>query len=125
MQRSEGSAGSDPPLASCQLGAEGLATLSKAMTPTLAALDLEASNCADQGGDNREGVHALCCALGQYTYSGGLLSLCLARNRLGGGTAGALAQALRHNSVLTQLDVHNNPLGGGAACAVPCRKRYH
>ena len=117
---SEGGAGSDTPLASCKLGAEGLATLSKAMTPTLATLDLEASSCADQGGENLEGVHVLCTALGEHEYSGGLLSLCLARNKLGDVAAGALAQALRRNHTLTHLDLHHNPLGGAAACAVPC-----
>ena len=63
----------------CFLGAEGLATLCKAMTPTLALLDLEGSNCANLAGDNPEGVLRLCDSLGDMHRSGG--PVCFKRNR--------------------------------------------
>ena len=118
----EDNLGSSVRLTGCRLGAEGLATLSKAMTPTLASLDLEASTCADQGGDNLEGVLALCTALSMYDYSSGLVSLSLANNSLGRAAADALAQGLVRNRSLTHLDLHHNPLGRGAACALLCKQ---
>ena len=65
------------------LGAAGLATLCKAMTPTLASLDLEDSSCANQAGDNPEGVLRLCDALSDARLGGGLARLkCTLRFRL-------------------------------------------
>ena len=45
-----------------EVGAEGLLALARAMTPTLASLNLEGSNCANNGGD-LSGVRQLCTAL--------------------------------------------------------------
>ena len=76
------------------------------LTPTLATLDLEESSCADQGGDNLEGVHALCAALGRSDYSGGLLSIakeCI--DSCGKASAACSETWLRRNMYLDDIYV--------------------
>ena len=82
------------------VGAEGLAALGRAMTPTLLSLNLQKSNCANNGGDN-SGIEHLCAGL--LRGGGGLTELNLAKNRLNAGAAKAIDEALKTNSTLQTL----------------------
>ena len=89
------------------VGAEGLAALGRAMTPTLLSLNLQKSNCANNGGDN-SGIEHLCAGL--LRGGGGLTELNLAKNRLNAGAAKAIDEALKTNSTLQTLKCASHTL---------------
>ena len=80
--------------------AEGLAALGRAMTPTLLSLNLQKSNCANNGGDY-SGIEHFCAGL--LRGGGGLTELNLAENRLNAGAAKTIDEALKTNSTLQTL----------------------
>ena len=82
------------------VGAEGLAALGRAMTPTLLSLNLQKSNCANNGGDY-SGIEHFCAGL--LRGGGGLTELNLAENNLRQEDAKHLSEALKTNSTLQTL----------------------
>ena len=95
-----------------RIGPPGLAALSRAMTPTLTALDLAASSCTHDGGDLssiRLLSAALSCAAAAGLHELNLNSCCLCNVGVEGGTA--LAEGLKGNAALRTLSLAVNMLG--------------
>jgi hypothetical protein len=99
------------------VGADGLCALAMSMATNLTSLDLQESDCANNGGDNH-GILQLCIALEHQTAGPGLLSLNVARNSLGPAAGKALAHALSVNAVLTSLNISDNKLDSEAGKAL-------
>jgi Ran GTPase-activating protein (RanGAP) involved in mRNA processing and transport len=99
-------------LSCSKLGADGLAALGRALTPTLTSLNLEGSDCANSGG-NDEGILKL------FEHwrddPSGLTELNLRDNRLSAGAGCAVAQALECSAVLTACTLVKNKLDNESA----------
>jgi len=82
------------------IGAEGLAALGRAMTPTLTSLNLNDSNCANNGGDN-SGIEQL--RDGLLRSGLGLRKLILSNNRLDATAAEAICAVLKVTTTLEDV----------------------